>query len=407
MSSPVNVLVYGVLDGGSCDVFRTGMYADHLAALGVTLRPWTELHVDFAPGWENRPQEALDNGAFEIDRTDLDWADVLLFRRYFYTAAACEACDTASRSESEMAEHARATGHRVRGPLDRLLRPLWAKLESDPSFLGGKAVMYETDDDVLATPAWSGGSAVAGLEADLVRSMLRRADLVTVSTPQLERMAARHNRVVRLIRNAIEPDWYPDPATLSRGDGDPRLLFYGVAQRIRDYAICRETVDELVRSVPGARRVWMGADGPAVRAVADEVAPYVRGAADFARALVEARPDIGLAPIADEPFNRARSELHWLEYSMAGAPTVASRLMGGGPYDVIRDGVDGLLARNKSEWRAALRSLARSPTLRAEIAGHARERVLADYRAADRAAEWADAYRWAAENAGRGVAAGS
>ena len=67
-------------------------------------------------------------GAFEIDRTDLDWADVLVFRRYYFTTFACETCDTASRSETEMAEHARATGHLCRGPLDRLLRPLWERM---------------------------------------------------------------------------------------------------------------------------------------------------------------------------------------------------------------------------------------------------------------------------------------
>jgi glycosyltransferase involved in cell wall biosynthesis len=402
MTSSVNVLVYGALDAGSCDVFRAGMYRDHLAALGVTLRPWTRLNVEFAPGWAGRPQEAVEAGAFEIDRTDLDWADVIVFRRYYFTTFACEACDTASRSEAEMAAHARATGHRARGPLDRLLRPLWARLLADPSFLGARAVVYETDDDVLATPTWTGGSAVAALEADLVRAMLRRADLVTVSTPPLVRMASRYSAAVRLIRNAIEPDWYPDPAGVPEREGEPRLLFYGVSRRLLDYAVCHDAVDELGRAVPDARRVWVGSDEEAVRAVVDEAVGYVQGAPAFARALVEARPDIGLAPVAAEPFNRARSELHWLEYSMAGAPTVASRLMGGGPYDVIRDGVDGLLARNKTEWREALKSLARSPVRRAEMAGRARERVLAEYRAADRAIEWADAYRWAAEHAGRG-----
>lgn len=406
MTSPVNVLVYGALEAGDCDVFRAGMYRDHLAALGVTLRPWTQLNVDFAPGWESRPQEALDAGRFEIDRTDLDWADVVLFRRFYFTSYACEDCDTASRSEAEVADHARATGHRVRGPLDRLLRPLWARLQADPSFLGRRAIVYETDDDVLATPAWSGHSASAGLEADMIRSMLEQADVVTVSTPPLARMAARFAGTVRLIRNAVEPDWYPDLPSVPDREGEPRLLFYGVPLRLRDYAVCLDAVNELARSIPGARRVWMGGDTPALRAVVDEVIGYVPGAAAFARALVEARPDIGLAPVANEPFNLARSELHWLEYAMAGAPTVASRLTGGGPYEVIRDGVDGILAHNKSEWREALRSLARSPTRRAEIAGRARERVLAEYRSADRAVEWADAYRWAAEHAGAGLRTG-
>jgi glycosyltransferase involved in cell wall biosynthesis len=403
MAPNVNVLVYGALDGGSCDVYRAGMYRDHLAALGVTIRPWTELSVDFTPGWEGRPLEALDAGAFEIDRTDLDWADVIVFRRYYYTSFACTVCDDAWRLEADGIEHARRTGHRVRGPRDQLLRFLWASLKADPSFLGGRAVVYETDDDVLATPRWTGNSAVAAQEADLVRSMLARADLVTVSTPALERMATRFNAEVRLIRNAVEPEWYPDAASVPDRLGEPRLVFYGVPLRLRDYAVCVDAVAELRRAVPATRRVWIGGDDAALREVADELVGYVAGSASFARALVEARPDIGLAPVADEPFNRARSELHWLEYSMAGAPTVASRLMGGGPYEVIRDVVDGLLARNRAEWRDALKSLARSPALRTEIAGRARERVLAEYRAVDRAVEWAAAYRWAAEHAGRGA----
>jgi spore maturation protein CgeB len=77
--------------------------------------------------------------------------------------------------------------------------------------------------------------------------------------------------------------------------------------------------------------------------------------------------------------------------------------MGPGPYDVIRDGVDGLLARNKAEWRDGLRRLAGSQTLRHELAGRARERVLAEYQADKRAEEWADAYHWAAEHGGRGA----
>ena len=78
--------------------------------------------------------------------------------------------------------------------------------------------------------------------------------------------------------------------------------------------------------------------------------------------------------------------------------------MGGGPYDVIRDGVDGLLARNKAQWREQLTRLATSPALREEMAGRARERVLAEYDVHRRVEEWAAAFRWAADHAGRGAA---
>ena len=185
MTVPVNVLVYGPLDAGSCDVYRAGMFRDYLAALGVNLRAWTELGVFFGAGYENRPEEALRDGAFEIDRSALDWADVVVFRRYYFTAFACEASDAASLNEADMIEHARLSGHRYRRPLELLLRPIWSRLLRDPSFLGGRGIVYETDDYVLATPTWF-GSAVALPEHDIVRSMLRLADLVTVSTPVLE-----------------------------------------------------------------------------------------------------------------------------------------------------------------------------------------------------------------------------
>jgi glycosyltransferase involved in cell wall biosynthesis len=124
----------------------------------------------------------------------------------------------------------------------------------------------------------------------------------------------------------------------------------------------------------------------------------------FAAALVAAGPDIGIAPLEDTRYNRARSELHWLEYAMAGAPTVLSGFSSNGPYDVVRDGIDGLIARTPADWRRHLSVLAASRDLRAEIAAAARARVLGEYTVEARAAEWASAYRWAAEHAriGRG-----
>jgi glycosyltransferase involved in cell wall biosynthesis len=136
----------------------------------------------------------------------------------------------------------------------------------------------------------------------------------------------------------------------------------------------------------------------------DEVRPWVDGLAEFGAALVSARPDIGLAPLLDEPFNRAKSELHWLEYAMAGAPTIATAFSGSGPYDVIKDGMDGLLARTAADWGRHLRILAGSREMRLEIAGNARARVLAEYSLSVRTAEWVDAYQWSAAHAASGRA---
>jgi glycosyltransferase involved in cell wall biosynthesis len=270
--------------------------------------------------------------------------------------------------------------------------------------LGERAVVYDADDDILDYPDWTGLGLAARRERDLILSILAIADLVTAATAVLAERLRPHTRgQVRVVRNAVDPAWYaggPEPDL----PGDPRVVYHGVPVRLRDYEVARPAVEASASAVAGLWRVWLGAAHESrVVGCMDEVRPWVDGLAAFARALVSVRPDIGLAPLLDEPFNRAKSELHWLEYAMAGAPTIATAFSGPGPYDVIRDGVDGLLARNKAEWRDGLRRLAGSQTLRHELAGRARERVLAEYQADKRAEEWADAYHWAAEHGGRGA----
>ena len=64
--------------------------------------------------------------------------------------------------------------------------------------------------------------------------------------------------------------------------------------------------------------------------------------------------DIGLAPLADNNFNRCKSNLRWMEYSLADMTTIASPVK---PYLCIKDGVDGLLVREQSEWYNAMEKL--------------------------------------------------
>jgi glycosyltransferase involved in cell wall biosynthesis len=139
---------------------------------------------------------------------------------------------------------------------------------------------------------------------------------------------------------------------------------------------------------------------PRMRAAGfDEVDPMVEWK-DWPRTLANAYPEIGVAPLILNHQNSCKSELHWLHFAACGAPCIGERFPGAGPYDVIRDGVDGLLARGRREWSDSIGRLAKSPQLRADIGGAARERVIAEYNPRDRAAELADALRWAAEHAG-------
>jgi hypothetical protein len=134
-----------------------------------------------------------------------------------------------------------------------------------------------------------------------------------------------------------------------------------------------------------------------------ETLPYVEGIPAFCKALANTHPDIGIAPLMGDAFDQAKSELHWLEYAMVGAAFIGERSRGEGPYSMVNDGVDGLLARGRGQWYEAMKKLVRNPGLREELAHNARERVLKEYHYKDRAKEWADAFKWAAENKGKGA----
>ncbi len=406
MGELLRVLVYGSVDEGVCDSVRLGVYRDLLLDHGVELKTWGDLNdyqVHVPVEYAGRLDDAVRDGVAKVDLSPIEWADVLVFRRWYGTVHACDDCDFAAADEAGLGTHLRLSGHRA-VTRDRIIRPLLDAIERDPAVLRGRAVVYELDDDLMSPEPWLGFYRRIQGDLDMIERFARRADLVTVTTPTLAGRMRRYNSAVRVIRNAVMPEWY-EPA---EGVANPRplsLLYYGVASRWRDYAICRDAVDEASRAT-GARRIWLGSDDPVVRAAVDQALPYDPDVRGFIRRLVEARPAIGLAPVGQDDFSRSHSELHWLEYSLAGAATIASRTMGGGPYDVIRDGVDGLLARNKAEWRLGVRRLAASTTLREELAGRARERVLAEYDVRNRVAEWADAFRWAADHAGRGTLSG-
>jgi glycosyltransferase involved in cell wall biosynthesis len=215
----------------------------------------------------------------------------------------------------------------------------------------------------------------------------------------------------------------------------PRVLYYGNGARLRDYmgwpadgtpnaaqlaaqdgksplnygkwegGYPYKAVSELRRQV---RTVFLGAEPKTYDSIArlfTEVRPYVTGIPEFAKALANAHGDIGLSPLLGDSFDQAKSELHWLEYSLAGCATIATRYNGGpdnGPYNGIRHGVDGVLAKGRQEWIDGLKLLL-DPSRRADIAAAARERVLREYNYLDRAKEWADVFKWAAEHRGIGA----
>lgn len=409
----VKVLVWGTAQHGACAYFRGHMFDEPLKELGIELRHITRVNFRPAKGWEDKPPaETYRAGKMEFDTTDTEWADVVMFRRYYNTAFACKqsadlsVCTFRSRDRAEAEAHPHGYTDQ-----DGITREMWPAFRDH--WNGG--IVYETDDNHWEIKPWNGYYGDVILERDLIRDMAMRADILTVSTPVLARSYGYYNPRIRVIRNAIDPDLYVKDTPRPEGD-KPRLVYYGSTARLRDYM---GATDELThkwvggyaqRAVDAHRdkltRVFLGTN-PGTEQIIDrmfdEQHPYVTNIPEFCRALANSHGDIGIAPLGGDDFDHAKSELHWLEYALTDMAFIGQRYPGHeGPYNVVRHGTDGLLARGAQEWHDAVKALVGSRDLREQLAGAAKERVLAEYDYRERAKEWAEAFRFAAENPGIG-----
>ncbi|KSU11588.1 hypothetical protein LMG8526HA_00560 [Lactococcus lactis] len=86
-----------------------------------------------------------------------------------------------------------------------------------------------------------------------------------------------------------------------------------------------------------------------------------------------AEMDINLAPLVDNVFNRAKSEIKWLEAALVNVPTIASDL--GSFAQMISEGGTGILASD-TEWYEKLKELIISSEKREILATNALEQIL-------------------------------
>jgi glycosyltransferase involved in cell wall biosynthesis len=187
------------------------------------------------------------------------------------------------------------------------------------------------------------------------RLLLRRADAIVVSSAALAEMIPAGTPAPVVLPTVPDPARYP----IARHD-DERPAVVGWAGTIGGLRyldsispglerLCREGLIEVevVSSEPwrawSTFRRWR---------LDDETTLFL----DFT---------IGIMPLPDTPYTRAKAGFKLLQYMAAGLPVVASPV--GVNSELVRDSGAGFLADGPDEWAQALRELACSADLRARM----------------------------------------
>jgi glycosyltransferase involved in cell wall biosynthesis len=189
--------------------------------------------------------------------------------------------------------------------------------------------------------------------------MLKLADVV--STPS-ELLAEQYRALgapdVRVLENYLPPEF--ESVRPGRHDGVVIAYLAGLEHQV-DYQQLRlrDTFLRLLDAHPDLRvmSIGIGLGLPPDRYDHRPLVPFLELARELSRA------DIGIAPLVDIPWNRARSNVKLKEYASAQLPWLASPV---GPYRDMGEEQGGLLVAD-DEWHAALEHLITHPRERRKL----------------------------------------
>lgn len=228
------------------------------------------------------------------------------------------------------------------------------------------------------------------------------ADLVTVSSDVLARKYGKHGRV-EVLRNGLPNHAFADPDEVynqnEKYDGEVVIGWSGsLDSHPHDLDVLGGAVRDTMRRVPEVRFHVVGDAQPVAQAL--NLDPYrVTGTGwlpfeEYHAALREV--DIGLVPLSETRFNRAKSHLKALEFSAAGAFVITSAL----PEQVaLSRSISTGVASTESTWAGMLEGAALLFQERPELMAQDRAAVVrqsAVWAYANRSGEWVKAWERAA-----------
>jgi ADP-heptose:LPS heptosyltransferase/GT2 family glycosyltransferase len=242
---------------------------------------------------------------------------------------------------------------------------------------GGARLWVDSDD--LFIGRFSGSSPRAQAWLSLERGfadLLTRADVITVSTAELQRHLHAQGFKATLLETVPSIHQLAPEIVTMRDDRKFAIGFFGTPSHLIDLGNVLPALETVLERHPHTWFYWWGcrpgelAYHPRVRQGGPAVKDYE---AHLAR-LHHFGLDAAIVPLLNSPYARAKSPVKFFEYALAGVPAVYSSLP---PYvDVVRDGHTGLLADDSTAaWVHALEMLLNDAPCRERIAGEARREV--------------------------------
>lgn len=265
-------------------------------------------------------------------------------------------------------------------------------------------VIFEMDDDLLSLNSESGESSPPTMQQKMwLRWMIRSADGVMTSTPNLANRLKRLNDNIEIVPNALDERLFEPSREFREAAPVDRLVF--------GYMGTLTHLEDLISVVGPLRRVLARhknrvtfeivgvGDNKIIETIFRDLPVRIKQVpsnkvsydkfTDWMQKNLSW--DFGIAPLIDSVFTRSKSDIKFLDYGVQGIPGIFSAM----PVyqDTVKHMENGLLAGTAEEWEDCLERLISDRDLRRRLGRNVHKEVWSQRMLAHSAANWAVSIR--------------
>lgn len=246
-------------------------------------------------------------------------------------------------------------------------------------FSTGKPVLYETDDLLDQIPPENPMYERIKPNAPYIIDVIGKATGLIVSTDEIKSHYTPLNPNIKVFRNRLCAERWHGIENQTDKQGPVTIGFAGTSTHQHDIKLIESAIFKAARVLEDrVRFVFWGAITDELRNLPN--CTWLNTAVTFSeypRRLASLGFDIGLAPLNDSAFNRCKSNLKWLEYSMLGIPVICSDVKAFA--DAKHNHLALVVPNEERAWFEAIVRLVEDAELRRNLGKNAQEHVRQNY----------------------------
>lgn len=227
------------------------------------------------------------------------------------------------------------------------------------------------------------------LAPEVIQRTMEIADLVTTTTNHLAEKLRKINDHVAVLPNYLNLGRW-DLQKLKNTSKTIRIGWAGSITHMNDLRLLVNPLKRICAEFPQVQLISVGdlRTKQLFEGLPIEVMTGVEFEA-WPQRLHGLRLDIGLSPLLPNEFNKCKSNIKWLEYSIAGIPGVYSPTVYQNRHFEPKF---GQIATTEDQWYNAIKNYIISPALREDVSEGCHRLMRVNYNLAKHAFKWKEAY---------------